>query len=84
MATKNDAEKSPNDVLAEDVVTKLVESGLVSKNKLEEIVAKMKSGTASVEDWKLWIDVSQKKPAGGKNGAGWSAFQCERCRGRGH
>ena len=71
MASKNDAEKSPNDVLAEDVATKLVAAGLVSKAKLEEVLAKVKSGTASVEDWKLWIDVSQnKKPAGGKNGAG--------------
>jgi hypothetical protein len=60
MTSKNDAEKSPNDTLAEDVAT-----------KLEEVLAKVKSGTASVEDWKLWIDVSQKKkPAGGKNGAG--------------
>lgn len=69
MATTSDAEKSPNDVLAEDVVTKLGEAGLLSKAKLEEILAKVKSGTASVEDWKLWVDVSQKKPAGGKNGA---------------
>jgi len=68
MASKSDAEKSPNDVLAEDVATKLVEAGLVSKAKLEEVLAKVKSGTASVEDWKLWIDVSQKKPAGAKNG----------------
>jgi hypothetical protein len=69
MATKSEVEKSPNDVLAEDVVTKLVEAGLVAKAKLEEILAKVKSGTARVEDWKLWIDVSQKKPPGGKNGA---------------
>lgn len=70
MASTKDVEKSPNDTLAEDVVTKLVEAGLVSNAKLEEVLAKVKAGTASVEDWKLWIDVSQKKPAGGKNGAG--------------
>ena len=70
MASKSDVEKSPNDVLAEGVATELVEAGLVSKSKLEEMLAKVKSGTASVEDWKLWIDVSQKKPVGGKNGAG--------------
>ena len=69
METMSDMEKAPNDVLAEDVVTKLVGAGLVSKAKHEEILAKVKSGSASVEDWKLWIDVSQKKPAGGKNGA---------------
>lgn len=70
MASKNDVEKSPNDTLAEDVVTKLVEAGLVSKAKLDEVLAKVKAGTASVEDWKLWIDVSQKKDPGGKNGSG--------------
>jgi hypothetical protein len=70
MASKSNTEKSPNDVLAEDVADKLVKAGLISKDKLDEILAKVKSGTASVEDWKLWIDVSQKKPAGGKNGTG--------------
>lgn len=69
METTNDMEKAPNDILAEDIVTKLVSAGLVSKAKQEEILAKVKSGSASVEDWKLWIDVSQKKTAGGENGA---------------
>lgn len=69
METKSDMERSPNDVLAEDVVTKLVDAGLVSKAKHEEILAKVKSGSASVEDWKLWVDVSQAKLAGGKSGA---------------
>lgn len=69
MASKIDVEKSPNDILAEDVVAKLVEAGLVSEAKLAEVLAKFKSGTASAEDWKLWIDVGQKKLAGGKNGA---------------
>ena len=70
MASKSDAEKTPNDMLAEDVATKLVEAGLISKAKLEEVLAKVKAGSASVEDWKLWIDVSQKKGLGGKNGPG--------------
>ena len=69
MASKNDVEKSPNDMLAEDIVTKLAEAGLVSKVKLDEVLAKVKAGTASVEDWRLWVDVSQKKGSGGKNGS---------------
>jgi hypothetical protein len=70
MTSKNDVEKSPNDALAEDVANKLVEAGLVSKTKLDEILAKVKAGTASVEDWKLWIDLGQKKKQGGKNASG--------------
>lgn len=61
MASKKDSENSPNDALAENVVAKLVEAGLISKAKLDEVLAKMKAGTASADDWKLWIDVSQKK-----------------------
>ena len=70
MASNKPSEKSPNDVLAEEVTNNLVKAGLVSKAKLDEILTKVKSGSASAEDWKLWIDVSQKKPAGGKNGPG--------------
>ena len=70
MTSKNNVEKSPNDALAEDVANKLVEAGLVSKAKLDEVLAKVKAGTASVEDWKLWIDLGQKKKQGEKNGSG--------------
>jgi hypothetical protein len=70
MASKSDTEKSPNDVLAEEVATKLVKEGLISKAKLQEVLTKVKTGTASVEDWKLWVDMGQKKPTGGKSGSG--------------
>jgi hypothetical protein len=60
--------KSPNDTLAEQVAAKLMEAGLVSNAKLGEVIDKVKSGTASSEDWKLWIELSQAKKPGGKNG----------------
>lgn len=66
MTSNSDAEKSPNDTLAEDVANKLVEAGFVSKAKLGEVLTKVKAGTASIEDWKVWIDVSQKKDPGVK------------------
>jgi hypothetical protein len=69
MTSKGNADQSPNDALAELVVSKLAEAGLISKSKVEEIMPKVKAGTASSEDWKLWIDLSQAKQPKDKDGA---------------
>jgi hypothetical protein len=68
MASKARQGLSPNDALAEQVVSKLVDGGLVSKAKAPEVLAKVRSGTATSEDWKLWIDLGQVKNAGTKHG----------------
>lgn len=70
MTSKSNADQSPNDALAEQVVNKLVEAGLISNTKVAEIMPKVKAGTASSEDWKLWIELGQAKQPGGKDGAG--------------
>lgn len=70
MASKSKVDLSPNDSLAEEVVNKLVEAGLVSKTKAAEVMAKVKAGTATSEDWKLWIDLGQAKKPGGKDASG--------------
>lgn len=63
-------EKSPNEALADLVVAKLKEKGFVADGKDAEISTKLKAGTASREDWTLWIDLAQsKKQKDGKNGA---------------
>lgn len=69
MTSKNNADQSPNDVLAEQVANNLLKAGLISKTKLAEVVTKVKAGTANSEDWKLWVELSQTKKPGGKDGA---------------
>ena len=69
MTSKSNADQSPNDALAEQVVKKLAEAGLISKSKVAEIMPKVKAGAASSEDWKLWIDLGQAKQPKGKNDA---------------
>src|SRR5215510_13348436 len=45
-----------NDKLAEIVATALVESGLVSSSRIEDLKRKLASGTAKPGDWKHWVE----------------------------
>ena len=58
-------EKNPNESLADLVVAKLREKGFVPDGKTEEIAAKLSAGTATSEDWKLWVDLATSKKQGG-------------------
>lgn len=60
-------EKNPNESLADMVVTKLREKGFVPEGKAEEIAAKLSAGTATSEDWKLWVDIATSAKQGGDN-----------------
>lgn len=60
---------SPNDALADLVVAKLTEMGFVTDGKSDEITAKLKSGTATSEDWKLWVDLALAKKQENDNDA---------------
>ena len=69
MTTEISPEKGPNETLADLVVAKLKEKGFVADGKDAEISTKLKAGTASREDWTLWIDLAQsKKQKGGNDG----------------
>lgn len=69
MTTEIQPEKSPNETLADLVLAKLKEKGFVADGKDTEISTKLNAGTASREDWTLWIDLAQsKKQKDGKNG----------------
>lgn len=69
MTTKVLPDKSPNETLADLVVAKLKEKGLVADGKADEITSKLKAGAASREDWTLWIDLAQtKKQKDGNHG----------------
>jgi hypothetical protein len=58
---------NPNMVLAELVTAKLKDSTLVPSEKVTEICAKVATGEATSEDWRLWIDLARAKPQGGPN-----------------
>lgn len=66
MTSKNE-ELSPNDALAQEVVNKLVDAGLVTQAKAAEVLTKLKAGTATSADWTLWIDLGQAKKPGAKH-----------------
>ena len=51
-------EKSPNVVLANLVVAKLKEKGSITEEQIDEALAKLKTGTASSEDWRLWAELA--------------------------
>ena len=69
MTEKTAHEKTPNDALGDLVVAKLKEKGYIAPEKVDEVAAKIKAGTASREDWKLWVDLSASGKARGKDGA---------------
>lgn len=67
MTDKTSPEKTPNDALGDLVVTKLKEKGYIAPEKVDEVAAKIKAGTASREDWKLWVDLAGFGKSKGKD-----------------
>lgn len=49
---------SPNDLLAVEITEALATAGLVKDNHKGELLAKLKSGGVSQDDWGLWIDLA--------------------------
>ena len=55
----DDAEqKSPNEVLAEQIATELFDAGLIQENRKADLESKLKVGGVSQDDWNLWIDLA--------------------------
>ncbi len=65
MVSEVPIEKNPNEALADLVVARLQEKGFVPDGKTEEITTKLSAGTATSEDWKLWVDLATSKKQGG-------------------
>ena len=65
MVSEVPIEKNPNESLADLVVARLKEKGFVPDGKTEEITTKLSAGTATSEDWKLWVDIATSKKQGG-------------------
>jgi hypothetical protein len=51
----------PNEILASEVLQSLKESNLVPENKEAEVLKKLISGTATQQDWRLWIDLAEQE-----------------------
>lgn len=59
----------PNDELASLVTNKLYEQACITTGKVAEVLTKLKDGTVTSQDWRLWIELSiQTKKGGGSNG----------------
>ncbi len=65
MTTTLHTPKTPNESLTDLVIAKLNEKGFLPQGKAGEIASKLKAGTASREDWKLWIDIALTKKSKG-------------------
>ena len=60
---------SPNDALASLVANKLNQESCITNEKVAEVLTKIKAGTATSQDWRLWIELSiQSKKNGGSDG----------------
>lgn len=55
--------KPPSDVLAGQVIDRLIAAGLLRAEKRDALVAKMSSGGLKSEDWRLEIELSAAKGA---------------------
>ncbi len=49
---------NPNDQLAMQVADALVTAGLIKDSHRNELLAKLKDGGVSQEDWNLWVDLA--------------------------
>lgn len=59
----------PNDALASLVANKLNQESCITTEKVAEVLTKLKAGTATSQDWRLWIELSiQSKKDGGSDG----------------
>jgi len=52
------ARKSPNDILAEQIVSELSDAGLIPDNRKADLESKLKIGGVNQDDWNLWIDLA--------------------------
>ena len=61
----NPATRTPNEQLADKIVESLCAKQLIPAAKKNEILGKLTKGTATQDDWKLWLEMPlMKKEAG--------------------
>lgn len=60
---------APNASLALIVANKLKDQAYIPEEKVNDISRRLELGTATAQDWRLWIELAlQNKTAGGANG----------------
>lgn len=52
----------PNDILAAQIVEKLIDAGIVLERNRAELESKLKRGGATQDDWNSWIDLATAPP----------------------
>jgi hypothetical protein len=50
--------KTPNDLLAEEIAQALSAAGLIPENRRADLLSKLKTGGVKQEDWGLWVDIA--------------------------
>jgi hypothetical protein len=53
--------KNPSDILAAQVIDRLIGAGHLRADKRDALIAKMASGGLKAEDWRLEIELSAAK-----------------------
>lgn len=61
--TTNVQQSNPNETLAKLVLEALKKNGHIPTGKENEVLKKLVGGTATQQDWKLWVDLAQAKLA---------------------
>ena len=56
--TQDIQQKTPNDVLAEELVHALLEAQLILEDHGSKLERKLKAGGVTQDDWNLWIDLA--------------------------
>ena len=62
---ENISDKTPNDLLAEEITAALISAGLVPDSRKDDLLRKLKVDGVKQEDWGLWIDVATVPPTEG-------------------
>jgi hypothetical protein len=60
--------KPPNELLAEIVTQRLLDSGSMPANKADDIFCQLKNGNATAQDWRLWAELSLPREPEGEAG----------------
>lgn len=55
--------KSPSELLAEQVTSRLLAAGYITSDQRDEVARKIGKGTAGTTDWRLWIEIAREKKA---------------------
>ena len=59
--------KKPDEIVADEIIKKLKDQGLIEEGKEAGLLNKLSGGDYSVDDWKLLAELSDDNNEGAKN-----------------